>query len=68
MNVRTGAGVADGAQNAAPVGVRAEHRSLQETRADEQEMVNIVDIAIGCGDHFAENLCDGHGMPPLSVS
>ena len=35
---------------------------------DAQEMVNIVDIAIGCGDHFAENLCDGHGMPPLSVS
>ena len=35
---------------------------------DAQEMVNVVDIAVGCGDHFVQNLCDGHGMPPLSVS
>lgn len=35
---------------------------------DVQEVVNVVDIAIGCGNHFAENLSDGHGMPPLDVS
>lgn len=35
---------------------------------DAQEVVNVVDIAIGCVDHFAQNLCDGHGMPPFTVS